>query len=58
MESRWVRWGCGVRHLMCVELHALARSIRATTVRDATTNGGMAMADRIAVMNHGCRADR
>jgi multiple sugar transport system ATP-binding protein len=42
------------RHLMCVELHALHARIRATTVyvtHDQTE--AMAMADRIAVMNHG-----
>src|ERR1700676_1933261 len=42
------------RHLMCVELHALHDRIRATTVyvtHDQTE--AMAMADRIAVMNHG-----
>jgi multiple sugar transport system ATP-binding protein len=42
------------RHLMCIELHALHDRIRATTVyvtHDQTE--AMAMADRIAVMNHG-----
>ncbi len=42
------------RHLMCTELHALHDRIRATTVyvtHDQTE--AMAMADRIAVMNHG-----
>ena len=42
------------RHLMSVELHALHDRIRATTVyvtHDQTE--AMAMADRIAVMNHG-----
>src|SRR6266478_6317984 len=42
------------RHLMCLELHALHDRIRATTVyvtHDQTE--AMAMADRIAVMNHG-----
>jgi len=42
------------RHLMCSELHALHDRIRATTVyvtHDQTE--AMAMADRIAVMNHG-----